>query len=363
MGQAKRRLRYWIGSCCAVGAVGALGAAGCAFSAFWASVALPADEASPPPPPLLIFTNGPSIVTPDGPSVIVLGPAFRVIIVAAPIDIVRPLTDICAVASRLMLAPALTSTLAPASMVTFTAPFMSRFAPALDATAPTLLDIVSPPASHATLLPQALSYGIATICQKPFCTDYAQAREQSERFARAGVPLVVHENFRFMPWFREARRLIDTGRIGRLHGASFRLRPGDGQGPRAYLDRQPYFQQMPRLLVAETAIHLIDSFRFLLGEVADVSARLRRLNPAIQGEDAATIELGFAGDAIGLIDGNRLNEHAAANQRRTMGEIVPGSRVIGPDILEKIGGGDAQRGRREIDLFISGKMRRAEKRS
>lgn len=197
----------------------------------------------------------------------------------------------------------------------------SRLDEMLDATAPTLLDIVSPPASHATLLPQALSHGIATICQKPFCTDYAQAREQSERFARAGVPLVVHENFRFMPWFREARRLIDTGRLGRLHGASFRLRPGDGQGPRAYLDRQPYFQQMPRLLVAETAIHLIDSFRFLLGEVADVSARLRRLNPAIQGEDAATIELGFAGDAIGLIDGNRLNEHPAANQRRTMGEM------------------------------------------
>ena len=30
---------------------------------------------------------------------------------------------------------------------------------------------------------------------------------------------------------------------------------GDGQGPRAYLDRQPYFQQMPRFLIHETAIH------------------------------------------------------------------------------------------------------------
>ena len=48
---------------------------------------------------------------------------------------------------------------------------------------------------------------------------------------------------------------------------AFRLRPGDGQGPRAYLDRQPYFQTMPRLLVVETAIHWIDTFRFLMGEV------------------------------------------------------------------------------------------------
>jgi len=191
----------------------------------------------------------------------------------------------------------------------------------LDATEPTLLDIVSPPGSHAQLLSQALAHGIATICQKPFCTDYGQARDYSERFAQAGVPLIVHENFRFMPWFREARRQIDMGRLGRVHGVTFRLRPGDGQGPRAYLDRQPYFQQMPRLLVAETAIHLIDTFRYLLGEVVDVLARLRRLNPAIQGEDAAVIHLGFASDAIGLFDGNRLNEHPASNQRRTMGEM------------------------------------------
>ena len=56
-------------------------------------------------------------------------------------------------------------------------------------------------------------------------------------------------------------------RSGALHGVAFRLRPGDGQGPRAYLDRQPYFQTMPRLLVVETAIHWIDTFRFLMGEV------------------------------------------------------------------------------------------------
>ena len=55
--------------------------------------------------------------------------------------------------------------------------------------------------------------------------------------------------------------------LGALHGVAFRLRPGDGQGPRAYLDRQPYFQQMPRFLVIETAIHWIDTFRFLMGEV------------------------------------------------------------------------------------------------
>lgn len=84
------------------------------------------------------------------------------------------------------------------------------------------------------------------------------------------TPLVVHENFRFTPWFRECRRLVDAGHFGRLHGISFRLRPGDGQGPHAYLDRQPYFQTMPQLLVRETAVHFIDSFRYLMGDVIAV---------------------------------------------------------------------------------------------
>jgi predicted dehydrogenase len=47
----------------------------------------------------------------------------------------------------------------------------------------------------------------------------------------AGILLVVHENFRFMPWFRHARRLAEAGRLGRPHALHFRLRPGDGQGP------------------------------------------------------------------------------------------------------------------------------------
>src|SRR6185436_16129600 len=110
--------------------------------------------------------------------------------------------------------------------------------------------------------------------------------ELVETAERAGITLVVHENFRWTPWHREARRLLDAGFLGALHGIAFRLRPGDGQGARAYLDRQPYFQKMPRLLVHETAIHWIDSFRYLMGEVVSVFASLRRINPAIAGEDA-----------------------------------------------------------------------------
>jgi len=183
-----------------------------------------------------------------------------------------------------------------------------------------LLDIVAPPAAHAALVGEAARRGLNVVCQKPFGRSYAEARDLAALAASAGITLAVHENFRFMPHFREMKRWVDAGRLGRLHSIAFRLRPGDGQGPQAYLSRQPTFQAMPRFLVFETAIHLIDTFRFLFGEIDAVYARLRRMNPAIAGEDAGYLVFEFAGGATGLFDGNRLNDHVAANPRRTMGE-------------------------------------------
>lgn len=191
----------------------------------------------------------------------------------------------------------------------------------LDATQPDLLDVVLPPAAQHAVVKLALQSRIPAICQKPFGRDLAEAVQMTEEAALTRTPLVVHENFRFTPWFRECRRLIDAGFFGRLHGISFRLRPGDGQGPGAYLDRQPYFQAMPQLLVRETAVHFIDTFRYLVGEVRAVTARLRRLNPAIAGEDSGLIVFEFDDQRTGLFDGNRLNDHVAQNTRRTLGEM------------------------------------------
>ena len=137
----------------------------------------------------------------------------------------------------------------------------------------------------------------------------------------AGIPLVVHENFRFMPWFREARRLIDAGALGTLHSIAFRLRPGDGQGPRAYLDRQPYFQQMPRFLVYETAIHFIDTFRYLMGEVAAVTARLRSVNPVDRGRGRRLHRVRVRRRSHRPVRRQSPERPRGDNPRRTMGEM------------------------------------------
>ena len=198
----------------------------------------------------------------------------------------------------------------------------SDLAAMLDREQPDLLDIVTPPPTHLAMIGEAARRGVATICQKAFCRSLAEAEEAVSTAAGAGILLVVHENFRFQPWHQEIRRLIQAGEIGEVYQASFRLRPGDGQGPRAYLDRQPYFQKMERLLVHETAIHFVDTFRYLFGEVDSVFARLKRLNPVIAGEDAGYILFEFASGVTALFDGNRLVDHMADDRRLTMGEML-----------------------------------------
>jgi predicted dehydrogenase len=186
---------------------------------------------------------------------------------------------------------------------------------------PDLVDIVTPPETHLEIVRACAARGLPAICQKPLAPNYDEALMVVEEAERAKTLLVVHENFRWQPWYREARRFMEENRLGKPHSVAFRLRPGDGQGPRAYLDRQPYFQKMRRFLVHETSIHWIDTFRFLMGEVTAVYAALRKINPAIAGEDAGYVVFDFASGATGLFDGNRLNDHVAANPRRTMGEM------------------------------------------
>lgn len=193
----------------------------------------------------------------------------------------------------------------------------------LDGCRPDLLDIAAPPDAHLSLIRLAASRGVDVVCQKPFCGGLAGARDAVAVAQAAGIRLVVHENVRFQPWYAAiADELEPCG--APLFQATFRLRPGDGWGPDAYLARQPYFRTMERFLVHETLVHWIDTFRWLFageGEVRAVWADLRRINPAIAGEDAGLVVLEFASGFRGVLDANRCADHAAADRRRTMGEL------------------------------------------
>ncbi len=188
---------------------------------------------------------------------------------------------------------------------------------------PNFVDIITRPETHLPLVKIAAAHKIPIICQKPLAPDFATAATIVETAEQAGVPLMVHENFRFQPWYREIKRLLSDGVIGsRVQSLSFRCRLGDGWHDDAYLSRQPYFRGMPRFLVHETGVHFIDTFRYLVGEIVEVFAVLRRMNPAIRGEDAAMLVFRFASGATGLWDADRFHEGTAQDPRLTFGQLL-----------------------------------------
>jgi predicted dehydrogenase len=201
-------------------------------------------------------------------------------------------------------------------------PVFINAAQMLDEVKPDLLDIATPPPSHLPLIRLAMERGIPVICQKPFCASPEESAEAVRLSAKAGKFVCVHENFRFQPWYRKAKEVLDGGELGDIYQVTFRLRPGDGQGPDAYLSRQPYFQKMDRFLVHETGVHWIDTYRYLFGNPSAVFADLRKLNPAIAGEDAGMMIFDLPNGVRGVLDANRLADHAATNLRRTMGEML-----------------------------------------
>ncbi|GAA5509597.1 Gfo/Idh/MocA family oxidoreductase [Novipirellula caenicola] len=193
----------------------------------------------------------------------------------------------------------------------------------LRAEQPDFIDIITRPDSHLNLVRIAAEAGVDVICQKPLAPTIDEAAELVDVADAAGIRLMVHENFRFQPWYREMSRLVETGIVGdTIHSLSVRTRMGDGWQADAYQARQPYFATMPQLLVFETGVHFIDTFRFLGGEIEGVFASLRRLNPNIVGEDTGIILFEFASGARGLWDASRYHESEAEDPRYTFGECL-----------------------------------------
>lgn len=196
----------------------------------------------------------------------------------------------------------------------------------LDAERLDLVDIATRPETHLALVTEALERGIPTICQKPMAPTWEESRAMAAVAARTGAPLMIHENWRWHPWYREAHRLIQSGAIGSPITYCFRARKRDGLGAEPYPD-QPYFRAMPRLLIYETLIHPIDTARLLFGDVTHVYAETRRLNPNIAGEDLAFLLLSHESGLLGSIDGNRYTEGGYYEPR-------PGSPPLGEATFE-----------------------------
>jgi predicted dehydrogenase len=169
------------------------------------------------------------------------------------------------------------------------------------------VDVATPRATHVAMCRLAASKRLPILCQKPLSPTYEQARALVSELPE-GVRLMVHENWRFRPHYRQIRRWLDEDRIGPVRQAlmtiftSGLLPDADGHLPAVV--RQPFFATEERLLLMEVMIHHVDTLRFLLGSLALDGARLGHGCPGVRGEDRATLMMSSPRGAAVVLTGD-----------------------------------------------------------
>lgn len=159
------------------------------------------------------------------------------------------------------------------------------------------VDIATTVGSHRALVELAASHKVPAICQKPFAPTLEDAKAMVAAMAAAGVPLMIHENFRWQTPILAVRAVLDSGAIGTPFWGRVSFRSGFD-----VFSGQPYLARGKRFIIEDLGIHSLDIARFLFGDADRMTARTRRINPDIAGEDVATMLLDHEGGITSIVD-------------------------------------------------------------
>jgi D-apiose dehydrogenase len=178
------------------------------------------------------------------------------------------------------------------------------------------VDIATTAGTHRVLVELAARHKTPAICQKPFALSMEDARAMVRACEAAGIPLMVHENFRWQTPIQAVADVIASGRIGRPFFARVSFRS-------AYdvFSSQPYLAEGERFIIEDLGIHILDIARFLLGDASRITARTQRVNQAIRGEDVATMLLDHTNGATSVVDCSYATRLAAEPFPETLVEV------------------------------------------
>jgi UDP-N-acetylglucosamine 3-dehydrogenase len=141
-----------------------------------------------------------------------------------------------------------------------------------------LVDAVSvctPNYLHAPISIAALHAGLHVLCEKPMATSKQEAEEMIAAATESGRKLMIAHNQRFVPSHQRARKLIESGEIGKIY--SFRTAFGHG-GPEGWSveGKEGWFFQKEKAFVGamgDLGVHKTDLLRYVLGEeITEVGA-------------------------------------------------------------------------------------------
>jgi predicted dehydrogenase len=166
-----------------------------------------------------------------------------------------------------------------------------------------VVSICTPPVFHRDLAIAAAEAGLAVICEKPLASTLADAEAITDAVVRSDALFTVGFCHRFQPEVERLKVLIDSGELGDV--MTFRNRFA---GLNADV-HQTWFAN-PAIagggVLADTSVHSIDLFRYLIGEPegihAFLSTRETEHGPKLGVDDTAVLIVRTADDTIGIIE-------------------------------------------------------------
>jgi predicted dehydrogenase len=159
--------------------------------------------------------------------------------------------------------------------------------------------IATPTYLHSRQALACAAAGKHVLCEKPLGLTVAEAEEMVTTFERAGLALGTGFMMRFRAQHQEARRLIESGRLGQSVYARAQLSCW-------YPPIAGAWRQDPDLggggALVDLGGHCLDLLEMFFGPVAAVTAGTCRRVQSYHSEDGAIVALEFENGALGSVD-------------------------------------------------------------
>jgi len=191
------------------------------------------------------------------------------------------------------------------------------------------VDIITAVETHAPLVELAARYKLPVICQKPMSTDLTSAERMLAACQAAGVPLYIHENWRWQAPIRALKAVLDSGVIGQ----PFRARVDMISGFPVFAN-QPFLKELEQFILTDLGSHTLDTARFLFGEASSLYCQALRVQPDVKGESVATVLMRMGAGVtvtVNMAYAENYLEREAFPQTFFFIEGTQGSLELGPD--------------------------------
>lgn len=169
--------------------------------------------------------------------------------------------------------------------------------------------IATPDDLHHTMAMEAIRHGLHVLCEKPLALNAAQAREMRDAAQSTRQVAMVNHNWRCLPVYRYAKKLLEDGFVGDLRRVAFQYNAGYALSK---TDRWKFDAARSLGVLGNLGSHMIDLARYLVGDITEVSAKLNTFVPidadavsdskdAVASNDLASLLVEFAGGVSGHI--------------------------------------------------------------